>query len=283
MVTQSLREKLHRKRRRILLLAVFLPALLLSLACNVDLTGVITSSDLDTRLESRNIFAFLTDNDRTPSLGNEYSFIVLTDTHIENGRAQGFERLKDSIIPDDKFVVITGDITQNGRREDVEKFIEIADTLDIPCYPVIGNHDVYFKNWSIWRDLIGSTRYRIDSNTTSLFILDSANAVFGSAQLDWLRDELMSAGSHVFVFTHTNLFVETPADIQQLTDTRERARIISILKGRARAMFMGHVHKRIIRDAGGVSYISIEDFKRHKTYCRVYVSDAGIRYEFLNL
>lgn len=283
MVTQSLRGKLHRKRRGILFLAVFLPALLLPLACNVDLTGFITSSDMDARLESRNVFTFLTDNDRTLSLGNEYSFIVLTDTHIENGRAHGFERLKDSIIPDDKFVVITGDITQNGRREDVKKFIEIADTLDIPCYPVIGNHDVYFKNWPIWRDLIGSTRYRIDSDTTSLFILDSANAAFGSAQLDWLRDELMSAGSHVFVFTHTNLFVETPADIQQLTDTRERARIISILKGRVRAMFMGHVHKRIIRDAGGVSYISIEDFKRHKTYCRVYVSDAGIRYEFLNL
>jgi 3',5'-cyclic AMP phosphodiesterase CpdA len=265
-------------------LAVFLLTLLLFPACEADLAGFITtSSDLDTRLESRNVFVFLTDNDRNPSLGNEYSFIVLTDTHIENGRTHGLERLKDSIVPDDKFVVITGDITQDGRREDVEKFIEIADTLDIPCYPVIGNHDVYFKNWPVWRDLIGSTMYRIDRDTTSLFFLDTANATLGSIQLNWLRDGLMTAGSHVFVFTHTNLFVETPKDIQQLTDTRERGRIISLLKGRAHAMFTGHMHKRLIRDAGGVSYISIEDFRRHKAYCRVHVSDAEIRYEFLNL
>jgi 3',5'-cyclic AMP phosphodiesterase CpdA len=283
MVTQSLRGKLHRRRCVIPLLAVFFPVLLSPLACNVDPVGLVTSSDLDTRLESRNVFAFLTDNDRNLSLGNEYSFIVLNDTHIENGVAHGFERLKDSIMPGDKFVVVTGDITQNGRREDLEKFIEIAGTLGIPCYPVIGNHDVYFKNWPVWRDLIGSTRYRINSDTTTLFILDSANAIFGSPQLDWLQEELAAAGGHVFVFTHTNLFVETPGDFQQFTDIRERARIISILKGRARAVFMGHVHKRIIRNAGGVSYISIEDFKRYKTYCRVYVSDAGIRYEFLNL
>jgi 3',5'-cyclic AMP phosphodiesterase CpdA len=162
----------------------------------------------------------------------------------------------------------------------VQKFIEIAGTLDVPCYPVIGNHDIYFGNWPVWRELIGSTRYRIDHSNTTLFILDSANAAFGASQLNWLRDELPTAQTHVFVFTHANLFVYTPGDIEQLTDTRERARIMSILKGRAGAMFMGHVHQRIIREAGGVKYITIEDFKDNSTYCRVHVSGGGISYEF---
>ncbi|MFP3040677.1 metallophosphoesterase [Treponema primitia] len=270
-------------RSRVLLLAALFPVLFLPLACNVDLLGLIASGELDVRLESKNVFKFLTGSDRNRSLGNEYSFIVLTDTHIEDGKAHGLEGLKDLIKPDDKFVVVTGDITQNGSRRDVEKFIEIARTLGIPCYPVIGNHDIYFDNWPIWKDLIGSTRYRIDHDTTSLFVLDSANASFGSDQLDWLQDELRSAQSHVFVFTHANLFVETPADIEQLTDTRERARIISILKGRADAMFMGHVHRRIIRKAGGVEYITIEDFKANGVYCRVHVSDSGISWEFEKL
>ncbi|WP_081503677.1 metallophosphoesterase family protein [Treponema primitia] len=270
-------------RSRILLLAALVPLLFLPLACNVDLVGLIASGELDVRLESSNVFTFLTDSDRNHSLGGEYSFIVLSDTHIEDGNAHGLEGLKDAIKPDDKFVVITGDITQNGRRRDIEKFIEIARTLGIPCYPVVGNHDIYFNNWPIWRDFIGSTRYRIDHDTTSLFVLDSANASFGSAQLDWLRDELRSAKSHVFVFTHTNLFVETPVDIQQIADTRERARILSILRDRADAMFMGHVHQRIIRKAGGVEYITIEDFRENSTYCRVHVSDRGISWEFEKL
>ncbi len=266
-----------------MLLAALVPLLFLPLACNVDLVGLIASGELDVRLESSNVFTFLTDSDRNHSLGGEYSFIVLSDTHIEDGNAHGLEGLKDAIKPDDKFVVITGDITQNGRRRDIEKFIEIARTLGIPCYPVVGNHDIYFNNWPIWRDFIGSTRYRIDHDTTSLFVLDSANASFGSAQLDWLRDELRSAKSHVFVFTHTNLFVETPVDIQQIADTRERARILSILRDRADAMFMGHVHQRIIRKAGGVEYITIEDFRENSTYCRVHVSDRGISWEFEKL
>ncbi|GHV76401.1 hypothetical protein AGMMS49942_12220 [Spirochaetia bacterium] len=263
-------------------LAVLLVTVLLPTACNVDLPGLIASNELDTRLESKNRFAFLSDADRNLPLGEEYSFIVLTDTHIEGGNAHGLENLKD-VLKGASFVVITGDITQNGRREDVRKFIEIARTFGVPCYPVIGNHDIYFDNFSEWRELIGSTRYRIDHSNTTLFILDSANASFGSAQLDWLQDELRTAKNHVFVFTHANLFVHTPGDIEQVTDTRERARIMAILRGRADAMFMGHVHQRIIREAGGVDYVAIEDFRDNDTYCRVHVSENGIRYEFEKL
>ncbi|GHV73199.1 hypothetical protein AGMMS49940_05010 [Spirochaetia bacterium] len=270
-------------RGKIPLLAILLAVLSFQAACNVDLFGLFGSTELDTRLESKNRFAFLSNADRNLSLGETYSFIVLSDTHIEKGDAQGLEKLKDVIKPQDKFVVITGDITQNGRRQDVQKFIDIAGTLGVPCYPVIGNHDIYFDNWPVWRDLIGSTRYRINSDTTTLFILDSANASFGAAQLDWLQDELRTAKKHVFVFTHANLFVQYPGDIEQITDTRERARIMSILKGRTDAMFAGHVHRRIIREAGGVGYISIEDFKSNKTYCRVHVSAGGFRYEFKEL
>jgi 3',5'-cyclic AMP phosphodiesterase CpdA len=254
--------------------------------CSLDLSGFFVSSDVESRLASKNIFHFLTDSDRNLSLGASYSFVTLSDTHIEGGDAHGLEKLKDHIAPSDKFVAVTGDITQNGSREDLEKFIEIAETLGIPCYPVIGNHDVFFGNFSNWRDLIGSTSYRIDHSNTTLFILDSANSSFGASQIDWLRKELESPRNHVFVFTHVNLFVGSPlnaAHAGQLSEIRERAKVMSILKGRVDAVFMGHIHMRLIREAGGVKYIVTEDFKDHRTYCRVYVSEAGIRYEFLSL
>jgi predicted phosphodiesterase len=276
MVVQSLRGKIP-------LLVIFLAALFLQAACNVDLLGLFGAGDLDTRLESENSFAFLSGADRNLPLAETYSFIVLTDTHIEDGNAHGLKKLKDSITPEDKFVVITGDITQYGSRQDVRKFIEIARTLGVPCYPVIGNHDIYFDNWPAWRELIGSTRYRIDHSNTTLFVLDSANASFGSAQLNWLQDELRTANNHVFVFTHANLFVQSPGDIEQITDIRERARAMSILKGHACAMFMGHVHRRIIRKAGGVDYITIENFNDNSTYCRVQVSADKISYKFEKL
>jgi 3',5'-cyclic AMP phosphodiesterase CpdA len=266
-----------------LFLFAWFGALFLLPGCKVDFFGLFVSSDVDDRLESKNTFHFLTDADRNLSLGAGYSFLTLTDTHIEGGDAHGLEKLKGHIAQSDKFVVVTGDITQDGRRGDVKQFLEIAKALGIPCYPVIGNHDIFFNNFSNWRDLIGSTSYRIDHSNTTLFILDSANASLGAGQIGWLQDELGQTRGRVFVFTHANLFVENPLDIGQLTETRERARLLSILKGRADAVFMGHLHKRFIQNAGGVAYIVTEDFRDNRTYCRVSVSETGFSYEFLNL
>ncbi|MDR2534971.1 MAG: metallophosphoesterase [Treponema sp.] len=274
----------YRAVKPLFVLFIFLIAIVLLTipGCSVDLLGLFKSEDLDIRLKDRNTFHFLTAQDRNIVLPEEYSFIVLTDTHIMEGKSFGFENLP-SVIEDAAFVVVLGDITQNGAEEDVQKFITIAKTLNVPCYPVLGNHDIYFNHWPVWRDSIGSSSYRIDGSNTTLFVLDTANAFFGNTQLEWLNRELKTVKSHVFIFTHTNLFVETINDIQQLTDLQERARIMAMLEGRCEAFFMGHIHKRIIKTYGSVQYITIEDFRSTKIYCRVRVSPKGISYTFEKL
>jgi UDP-2,3-diacylglucosamine pyrophosphatase LpxH len=86
------------------------------------------------------------------------------------------------------------------------------------------------------------------------------------------------------VFTHANFFTESVNDVEMLTDTRERARMLSVLRGRCDAVFAGHVHRRIIRKAGGVWYITQEDFRDTSTFCLVRVDAAGgISWEFRKL
>ncbi|MDR0450233.1 MAG: metallophosphoesterase [Treponema sp.] len=258
-------------------------------ACNLDLVGFFASSEPDERFEARDTFHFLSRAERNLILPPEYSFIVVSDTHIEERNTRGLEKIRDAASAGkDAFTVVTGDITQNGRREDLKKFIEIASSLraiGVPCYPVIGNHDVYFNNWPNWRDLIGSSTYRVGGpgSSTTLFILDSANASFGKDQIDWLKEGLKSAGPRVFIFTHTNPFTEVISDREQITDNRERARLFSLLDGRCDALFSGHVHNRIVRKAGRVTYISLEDYRDHRSYCRVYVKPSGISWEFKRL
>jgi len=254
-------------------------------ACNVDFLGFFYSNDLDERLAERDNFKYLSQEQMSLSLGDEYSFIVLTDTHIEDGNAFGLEALADVIAADSKikFVTFLGDITQYGSQKDVKKFIDISKTFNVPCYPVIGNHDIYFGNWHVWKDLIGSTRYKINGGETTLFILDSANAFFGKEQLDWLQKELKNTSGRVFVFTHSNLFVNDPLDIQQLSDMKERARITSMLKNKCDIMFMGHSHERRFNEVGKVKYVNIEDFKDTKVYCLVSVTGKGVTYTFKKL
>ncbi|MDR0503829.1 MAG: metallophosphoesterase [Treponema sp.] len=253
--------------------------------CTIDTLGFFVSNDLDIRLKEKNNFRFLSSGDLTPSFGNEYSFIVLADTHIEDADAWGFENMEGLLAGNNeiKFVVVLGDITQSGRRQDIEKFMEITETFNVPCYPVIGNHDIYFDSWSVWQELIGSTMYKIDGADTTLFILDSANSFFGRQQLDWLEEEIKKTSGRIFVFTHSPLFVGSPVEMQQVTATAERARIVSILRNKCSIMFMGHAHSRYIFETNNVKFIAIEDFRSKKIYCIVSVNGTEVNYEFRRL
>jgi len=278
------------KRQFKLLLTVTLFASFCFLTgCNVDLIGFIAANDLDERLEERNNFKFLKNNRdwTTLTLGDEYKFIVLSDTHIEDGKAFGLEKLADvtAANPDIKFAVMAGDITQYGSEKDIKKFISIANSLGVPCYPVVGNHDIYFRNkdkkigWNVWKNEIGSTNYRINGDTATLIVLDSANSFYGKDQLDWLEREIKTRSKRVFVFSHSPLFVKGPADMQQITDTRERARILSILKNKCDIMFMGHLHKHMVNEAGNVKYVGLASYIEDKVYYLVSVTPKGVTYE----
>ena len=273
------------KITKILLIAFILCTLFLFNGCDVDWFGLVYSSDLDERLAERDNFRFVNTNSLMEiTLTEPYSFIVLADTHIESGNTQGLENLNDIIISNNiKFAVVLGDITQYGSSQDINAFIRVAEGMGIPCYPVIGNHDIYFGNWSVWRNRIGSTRYRIDGENITLFILDSANSFFGKQQMDWLERELKDINERVFVFTHSPLFISGPIGMQQITDYRERSRMVSILKGKCDIMFMGHAHNRLITEVGGVKYINVEDFVSKKTYCIVTVDTNGVKYSFHKL
>jgi predicted phosphodiesterase len=255
-----------------------LPALLF-FACNMPSYY----NDYDSRFDWRNEFVFLEPAARSPALGNNYSFIVISDTHIANLQgAQQFAKIENILEPADKFIVITGDITDQGTREELQFFVNAASSLSVPCYPVMGNHDIYAERGKPWREIIGSSLYRIDAPGTTLFFLDNANAALGNEQLLWLEEGLKTVEQNVFVFAHDNLFVRSaPPNFEQITDIRERARIMSMLKNRCAAVFTGHLHQRIIREAGGVSYITLENYSEDRgSFCRVYVSNGGVRWEF---
>ena len=282
------------KSKRSFLLIIFLTCFILINSCHIDWLGAFYSSNIDERLAERDNFHFLTPADFMLTLGSDYQFLVITDTHIEDGDTFGLEGIIGLIEADKanedkiRFAVFLGDITQFGGDKDIGVFIdnitEPIRNLGVPCYPVIGNHDFYFSSWPSWRDKIGSTMYKVNSDTTTLFILDSGNAFFGKDQLDWLERELEKTTSdRVFVFTHNSLFINGPVDMQQVTDTRERARIVSILRNRCDIMFMGHSHKRFYSEVGNVKYVSFEDFHSTKIYCLVTVTPSGVSYEFNKL
>ncbi|MDR2966187.1 MAG: metallophosphoesterase [Treponema sp.] len=254
-----------------------------------DLFGLFSSLELDERLKEQNKFVFL--NNQTNSsgvsinpfaltLGANYSFVVLTDTHLEDDKTFDLDKLAGIVNgnPAIKFVIITGDITQKGAETEINNFIKFANSVDVPVYPVIGNHDFYFDNWEFWRDKIGSTLYKIDADTATLIILDAGNAFYGKTQLDWLETQLEETKGTVFVFSHSNLFAEGIYNMQQSTSEYERARIVSLLKKNKKrnVMIMGHTHKDQYNKVGTTEYIVLEDYVKARSYYIINVTGSGI-------
>src|SRR6185369_13743475 len=90
-----------------------------------------------------------------------FRFAWLSDTHV--GSPTGEEDLRSSVRDinsqtDLSFVVISGDVTEFGSREQLRLAKQILDDLKIPCHVVPGNHDT---KWSesgatdfarLWKD-----------------------------------------------------------------------------------------------------------------------------------
>jgi 3',5'-cyclic AMP phosphodiesterase CpdA len=211
-----------------------------------------------------------------------YSFLFLTDTHLDASNSEKFSLIQNSFIPSDKFVVVGGDITTADGIYGMDEFMSITEKWPLPCYPVLGNHDIYFRNWQHWREVIGSTRYRIDSDDglLSVIVLDSANDYFSEQQLDWLEIQLKTASDTIFVFSHMALFASDGSFTS--AEPLERARLISLFTTyNVTAYFSGHIHQTIIHKIKDCLYLAMEDFKSNYSYIRVFVNpDGSIHYEF---
>jgi outer membrane protein assembly factor BamB/predicted phosphodiesterase len=77
-----------------------------------------------------------------------FRFAWLSDTHV--GSTTGEEDLRSSVRDINSqgnisFVVISGDVTEYGSREQLQLAKEILDELKVPCHVVPGNHDT---KWS---------------------------------------------------------------------------------------------------------------------------------------
>ncbi|MFZ1306389.1 MAG: metallophosphoesterase, partial [Ferruginibacter sp.] len=98
-----------------------------------------------------------------------FRFAFLSDTHIGSPDGKAEEDLRRTVQDinnsnDIEFVVITGDITELGTREELPRAKKILDSLKLKYYIIPGNHDVGWSE-SGGMDFIstfGSDRFAFD-------------------------------------------------------------------------------------------------------------------------
>jgi len=208
---------------------------------------------------------------------DNYCFYSCSDSHINDDNS----RLKAYITaerndPEAMFSIIAGDIAnEQGDRsfvlcEEAMGYDPSQQAENDPCFPIIGNHDVYFDCAEHFKNHFHTSTYAVTVNTVSgykdLFLfLDSGNGTHGRRQLDWLEVQLSHRTEyrHCFVISHNWLFrttynyTTTPA--ANLPEDEQYAFMDLMSRNDVDMVIMGHFHHRETQHFNHVTYVMTDN------------------------
>ena len=227
---------------------------------------------------------------------DEYCFYVGTDCHIDSAFDNTLSFLNafknDAAAP---FALFLGDLI--NAKDNIpwvtETIKKACGTKSERIYLTAGNHDVYFNQWSEWKQHWGSSTYSFVVNTPNykdLYIcLETANGTLGTKQLRWLRQLLDQAAPqnyrHRIVFTHTHLFKKDESQGHTSNYALEETYELTALFAKYGIdwYLCGHDHSREITRHKGVTYITVDALEEHYPNAYYMIAYVGndLQYRFV--
>lgn len=161
-------------------------------------------------------------------------------------------------IPDARFVVAMGDITQRAEIEEYELWERQLETLDIPFYGTIGNHELWAEP-ARYLDRFGRANFQFAFKGAMFTFVDSGDAGIDPIVEGWL-DGWLARGrdaTHVFL-THMPPVDPVGARYGSFRSTRDGRRLLSrLVEGGIDLTLYGHIHTyEAFENAGIPAYIS---------------------------
>ena len=262
-----------RRARALVLLAACATA-----SCSLDPWGWLRSTDVDRRFTDNQ--ALDAPADITPTL--PFSFVVIADTHVQpaSGVEDRFAALAAKLAPGDRFVLVCGDLVQNGAASDFTTFKSLAGSLEIPVLTVPGNHDLYNGGWQAYKGVLGTkSMYTFAAGPVRVIALDSANGTLGAPQRKWLEETLAAkTEAYCVTFTHFEFFTDTITETQAWTDYTEAFSLMHLFETSGVTIhFSGHSHRLFERTINGTVYCTVPALANGR-FIRVNVASDGISY-----
>ena len=166
--------------------------------------------------------------------------------------------------PDAELIVITGDLSDWGERDDYERLSSRISELPLPVELCIGNHDDRETMLSVFPELRGEGGFVQRSFPLSQglgIIIDtwgpnSHAGYFCEARAEWLDKTLSESSEPAWLFMHHNP-VPTgigPTDKIMLLDHERFGAVMKSHAGTIRHIFHGHCHLPLCGSLHGVPF-----------------------------
>ena len=230
---------------------------------------------------------------------DDYTVYVCTDSHITKKTHKNLDyfiaQYRAAQAP--KMAVHLGDII------DAQKNLPCADsivhfagqTLADTLFLTPGNHDIYFKQWPIYRDFFKTSIYWFDTRNgdknLDLFIcLDTAEGTLGTKQMKWLKELLANKAKagyrRIIVFTHTHFWKLDDSQGHTSNFSMEETYELASLLAQygVEYVWSGHQHARQSVRFKGVNYLVLDatkDSESGQAYMTVRLGESAV-YHYWN-
>lgn len=272
------------KKQHLIILAA---AAVFATGCNrLDIAGmVVNRSDTEERVADWLDYNAQNGMPVIENVPDEYCIYSTSDSHYSDRDGFELQSVEDRVYqyvtverndPKAVFSLLVGDLANASgelgyQRVDASmRFNAETQAKNDPCFPVIGNHDVYYDCADYFKQYFHTSTYTVTVRTMGGFqdlyiFLDSGNGTHGKRQLEWLEEQLSSRSDyrHCFVISHNWLFrtsynyTTTPA--ANLPQDEQYAFMDLMSRNDVDLVLMGHFHAREQRQFGGVQYVMTDN------------------------
>jgi len=193
---------------------------------------------------------------------NFFQFAMFGDVQIQSENKNTLTQFKTDVTSRNiDFFVVLGDLTEDGTTDEFTKIKADLDSVGIPYYATIGNHDLFQQGssggWGTWQSTFGPATYSVTVAQAVRFIfLDSASGDIGPSQFSWLETQLKTSTPFTIVGTHYPIYDGFTPLIWRLASTEERYKLTDLLmKYQVTAYVAGHIHGYKENKIGSVNHL----------------------------
>ncbi|WP_394698876.1 PQQ-binding-like beta-propeller repeat protein [uncultured Bacteroides sp.] len=190
--------------------------------------------------------------------GEDFRFALLTDIHVSSD-SLAYNDLRRSVEQINKirnldFVIVSGDVTEEGDRASLKRVKFLLDQLNVKYYITSGNHETKWSESGAtdFSHIFGSDRFKFE-HKGFLFLGFNSGPVIRMADghvspqdISWMKKELDTVGKEkpVILVTHYPL---QDGDVDNWYDVTDAVRPYNI-----RSVLGGHYHRNLLFSYDGI-------------------------------